>query len=143
MLLVGYGQENGVDYWLIRNSWSSYWGDQGYVKIAQTPNDCGVSTSPTYAVIKSPPEPPVWPKAYTAEGTIKLPYIPITEPFVAYVDKSDSDGGKSRIDYYDGVMKTIQSDGKDNNFYQDTFLIYYKFCVICRGRIWHAVEDCL
>jgi cathepsin L len=25
--LVGYGTEDGKDYWLIRNSWSTWWGD--------------------------------------------------------------------------------------------------------------------
>ena len=55
-------------------------------------------------------KPPVWPQAYSAEGTIILPYVPINEPFVAHVDESEV-GGKSRIDYYDGTMKTIQSDG--------------------------------
>lgn len=30
---VGYGTENGQRYILVRNSWSSGWGDKGYVKI--------------------------------------------------------------------------------------------------------------
>ncbi|CAO1347681.1 unnamed protein product [Diamesa tonsa] len=35
VVLVGYGTENGIPYWLIRNTWGTLWGDQGYGKIAR------------------------------------------------------------------------------------------------------------
>ncbi len=33
--LVGYGTTNGLDYYILRNSWSSSWGDGGYMQIGK------------------------------------------------------------------------------------------------------------
>eukprot|EP01090_Pellita_catalonica_P008845 TRINITY_DN1990_c0_g2_i1.p1 TRINITY_DN1990_c0_g2~~TRINITY_DN1990_c0_g2_i1.p1 ORF type:complete len:509 (-),score=72.27 TRINITY_DN1990_c0_g2_i1:13-1395(-) len=44
VLAVGYGSENGQDYWLLKNQWSGYWGMDGYMKIARGADDCGVAS---------------------------------------------------------------------------------------------------
>ncbi|KAJ5066150.1 digestive cysteine proteinase [Anaeramoeba ignava] len=49
--LVGYGTENQQDYWLIKNSWSVNWGDEGYIKILRDNNMCGVATLPQFPVL--------------------------------------------------------------------------------------------
>lgn len=52
VLLVGYDQENGKDYWLIKNSWGTGWGEQGYARIervsGQQPGACGISQRAIY-----------------------------------------------------------------------------------------------
>ena len=47
VIAVGYGTENGKEYYLVRNSWGADWGDHGYIKIAAVhngPGICGIQT---------------------------------------------------------------------------------------------------
>lgn len=52
VLAVGYTEHKGQLYTIVRNSWSSYWGMNGYVYISQNNNTCGVATSPSFAILK-------------------------------------------------------------------------------------------
>ena len=45
--LVGYGIDGDVKYWIVRNSWGTSWGENGYIRIIRGSNKCGVATSAT------------------------------------------------------------------------------------------------
>jgi len=56
VLIVGYGTENGNKYWLVKNSWSTSWGDNGYVKIGRSestndPGICGIAMDPSFPTV--------------------------------------------------------------------------------------------
>lgn len=55
VVAVGYGLDvaTGLNYFLVRNSWGSSWGDKGYIKIAQSstgtaPGYCGINKAVYY-----------------------------------------------------------------------------------------------
>jgi KDEL-tailed cysteine endopeptidase len=55
VMAVGYGTDaaTGLDYFLVRNSWGSSWGDNGYIKIGQSstggsPGYCGINKEVYY-----------------------------------------------------------------------------------------------
>jgi len=58
VLTVGYGTEAGTDYWKVKNSWASVWGDAGYVKLQRgkkfaSAGECGLLSQPSYPVVSA------------------------------------------------------------------------------------------
>ena len=53
VILVGYGSEGGLDYWIVRNSWGADWGEKGYMRLARGHNACGVANAAIYPVLQT------------------------------------------------------------------------------------------
>lgn len=53
VLAVGFGvARDGQDYWIIKNSWSRGWGEDGYMRLARNKgNMCGVASQATYPIV--------------------------------------------------------------------------------------------
>lgn len=45
---VGYGEEDGMDMWIVKNSWGQDWGDQGFFKIRRGTNECALAVCNSY-----------------------------------------------------------------------------------------------
>ena len=58
VLITGYGTTaDGQDYWMVKNSWGTDWGRDGYMMLTRGENHCGIGYQAFVPIMKSPPRP--------------------------------------------------------------------------------------
>ena len=53
VMVVGYGTSGSTEYWTLRNSWGTSWGEKGYMRVAITTGAgiCGIQMEPLYPTV--------------------------------------------------------------------------------------------
>ncbi|KAK9859312.1 hypothetical protein WJX84_009805 [Apatococcus fuscideae] len=91
VLVTGYGtDEDGNDYWTVKNSWGPLWGDQGFIKLARgienAAGQCGVAMQASYPIKNGPNPPAPGPEPPTPP----TPPTPPSPPAPVVCDQSSS-----------------------------------------------------
>lgn len=113
IVLVGYGNQNGQDYYILRNSWGSNWGINGYMLFRRNnKNQCGIASYVSYPVVKPTNNPVPVSTTPPVSTTVTAP-IPVT------TTQSQTIKCPSGSGWY-------PSPGCDSAYYCQQTITYYK-----------------
>lgn len=50
-VIIGFDNTNNPPYWIIKNSWGTDWGENGYIRIEKGTNQCLITSRPSYSIL--------------------------------------------------------------------------------------------
>ncbi|OQS04738.1 cysteine protease family C01A, partial [Thraustotheca clavata] len=94
VIAVGYGSENGKNFFKIRNSWGANWGEKGYIRLQRGVGGkgmCNVAEEPAYPKISVSPTSKPTDAPYTPQPTGNPTNSPTSNPTNAPTDSPSDD----------------------------------------------------
>lgn len=52
VLAVGFDDSHNPPYWIVKNSWTAQWGEEGYIRVAKGKNECLITTAPSSSIVR-------------------------------------------------------------------------------------------
>jgi len=106
--IVGFGTDSGKDYWTIRNSWGTSWGEAGYIRMVRGKGKCGLNTDVTTATgvstgaLKAPVQ--------HAKGFVRQPRNAVVP--VATITEDMRAAAPAKLDYTGTATSPVKDQGQ-------------------------------